>query len=93
MTTMWWIVAGGFLLNIAIGLGFVTRRKGGAESLLAALLFGTAGVALTLVLSEAVNQERAVDLALVFALLAAVLGVTFVQRAWSDPERKEDYDQ
>ena len=53
MTTLWWIMASGFLLNIAIGLGFVTSRKGSAESLLAALLLGTAGVAVALVLGEA----------------------------------------
>ena len=36
------------LLNVAMGLGFVTRRKGGRESLLAMLLFGTTGVALAM---------------------------------------------
>jgi multicomponent Na+:H+ antiporter subunit F len=90
MTTLWWIMAIGFLLNIAIGLGFVTSRKGSTESLLAVLLFGTTGVALALVLGEAVNQERAVDIALVFALLAAVLGVTLVRRAWVAQSGKEE---
>jgi multicomponent Na+:H+ antiporter subunit F len=84
VTTVWWLVACGLLLNIAIGLGFLTSRRGSAESLLAALLLGTTGVAFALVLGEAVYERRAVDVALVFALLAAVLGVTFVRRVWFD---------
>lgn len=86
MTTVWWLAACGLLLNIAIGLGFLTSRRGSAESLLAALLLGTTGVAFTLVLGEAVDEQRAVDVALVFALLAAVLGVTFVRRVWFDAD-------
>jgi multicomponent Na+:H+ antiporter subunit F len=82
MTTVWWLMACGLLLNIAVGLGFLTSRRGSAESLLAALLLGTTGVALALVLGEALGQPRAVDVALVFALLAAVLGVAFVRRGW-----------
>jgi len=86
MTTVGWLVACGLLLNIAIGLGFLTSRRGGADSLLAALLLGTTGVALALVLGEAVGEQRAVDIALVFALLAAVLGVAFVRRGWFDSD-------
>lgn len=86
MTTVWWLFACVLLLNIAIGLGFLTRRRGSADSLLAALLLGTTGVAFTLVLGEAVGERRAVDVALVFALLAAVLGVAFVRRGWFDAD-------
>jgi multicomponent Na+:H+ antiporter subunit F len=84
MTTVWWLFACGLMLNIAVGLGFLTGRRGSAESLLAALLLGTTGVALALILGETVGQPRAVDVALVFALLAAVLGVAFVRRGWYD---------
>jgi multicomponent Na+:H+ antiporter subunit F len=84
MTTLWWLFACGLLINIAIGLGFVTGRRGSAESLLATLLLGTAGVAFALVLGKAVGEPRAADIALVFALLAAVLGVAFVRRGWLD---------
>jgi multicomponent Na+:H+ antiporter subunit F len=82
VTTVWWLAACALLVNIAIGLGFLTSRRGSAESLLAALLLGTTGVAFALVLGEAVGEQRAVDIALVFALLAAVLGVAFVRRGW-----------
>jgi multicomponent Na+:H+ antiporter subunit F len=84
MLTVWWLAACGLLVNIAIGLGFLTSREGSADSLLAALLLGTTGVAFALVLGAAVGEERAVDIALVFALLAAVLGVAFVRRGWFD---------
>jgi multicomponent Na+:H+ antiporter subunit F len=88
MTTVWWLFACGLLLNIAVGLGFVTSRRGSAESLLAVLLLGTTGVAFTLVLGEAVGEQRAVDVALVFALLAAVVGVAFVRRGWLDTDER-----
>ena len=35
-------------------------------------------------------MDRALDIALVFALLAAVLGVAFVLRGWPDDDPKED---
>lgn len=90
MSTVLWIAACGLLLNMVCGLVFVTRRKGGIESLLAALLLGTTGVALTLVLGAAVNIARAVDIALVFALLAAVLGITSTRRLRGARESRED---
>jgi len=84
MTVVWWLAACALLGNIAIGLGFLTSRGSSVESLLAALLLGTTGVAFALVLGEAVGEQRAVDIALVFALLAAVLGIAFVRRGWVD---------
>jgi multicomponent Na+:H+ antiporter subunit F len=86
VTALWWLAACGLVLNIAVGLGITTARRGAADSLLALLLFGTAGVALVLVLGAALGQERAVDIALVLALLAAVLGVAAVRLGWfGDP--------
>lgn len=78
------------LATIILGLGHVFRQPGRAESLLAALLFGSTGVALVLVLGAGLGLERALDVALVFAMLAAVLGVAFVLRGWPDDDPKED---
>ena len=39
---------------------------------------------------HAVGEQRAVDVALVFALLAAVLGVAFVRRGWFDADEGGD---
>ena len=78
------------LLTIVGGLGCVLRGPGRADSLLAALLFGTTGVGMILVLAKALALPRALDVALVFALLAAILGVAFVLRGWADDDPKED---
>lgn len=42
MTELWWSVALVLLLTIVAGVVHVTTRRGGADSMLAALLFGTA---------------------------------------------------
>lgn len=90
MTTLYWIAAVVLMLTVILGLSHVFRQPGRADSLLAALLFGTTGVALVLVLGKALGLNRAVDLALVLALLAAVLGVAFVLRGWPDEAASED---
>ena len=90
MSAFYIAVAVVLLLTIVLGLGHVFRQSGRAESLLAALLFGSTGVALVLVLGQGLGLDRALDIALVFALLAAVLGVAFVLRGWPDDDPKED---
>lgn len=92
MNTFYLGVALVLLATIVLGLGHVFRQPGRAESLLAALLFGSTGVALVLVLGEGLGLERALDVALVFAMLAAVLGVAFVLRGWPDDDPKEEED-
>jgi len=79
-----------FLLTIVLGLGNLFRQTGRADSVLAALLFGTTGVALVLVLGKGLDMARALDIALVFALLAAVLGAAFVLRGWPRDDAQED---
>lgn len=90
MTELWWAVALVLLLTIVAGVVHLTTRRGGADSLLAALLFGTTGVALVLVMGRALGQTRTVDIALVLALLAAVLGVSFVLRGWPEDDSDEN---
>lgn len=90
MSVFYLSVAVALLLTIVMSLGYVFRQPGRADSLLAALLFGSTGVALVLVLGEGLGLARALDLALVFALLAAVLGVAFVLRGWPKDDREED---
>jgi len=90
MTALYFGVALVLLATVILGLGHVFRQPGRAESLLAALLFGSTGVALVLVLGKGLGLAGALDIALVFALLAAVLGVAFVLRGWPEDESKED---
>jgi multicomponent Na+:H+ antiporter subunit F len=68
------------LLNVAAGLVRVARGPTAPDRMLAAQLFGTTGVAILLVLAQALQQPALRDVALVFALLAAVLAVAFVKR-------------
>lgn len=68
--------------TIVIGLIRVERGPSPADRMLAAQLFGTAGVAMLLLLSEGLDVPALRDVGLVFALLAAMTAVAFVKRAW-----------
>jgi multicomponent Na+:H+ antiporter subunit F len=70
------------LLNVAAGLIRVVRGPTQADRMLAAQLFGTTGVAIVLLLSQATGEPALRDVALIFALLAVVISVAFVKRGW-----------
>jgi multicomponent Na+:H+ antiporter subunit F len=55
--------------------------------MLAAQLFGTTGVALLLVLAEAMDQATLRDVALVLALLSVIAMVAFVRRVKAQEPR------
>ena len=73
------------LANLVAALLRVMRGPTAADRVLAALLFGTTGVAVLLLLAHAGGDLALVDAALVFALLAAISGAAFAQRAWRRP--------
>ncbi|MEJ2362622.1 MAG: monovalent cation/H+ antiporter complex subunit F [Gammaproteobacteria bacterium] len=75
------------LLNLGAGMWRVLRGPTPADRMLAAQLFGTTAVAILLLLAEVMGQPALRDVALVFALLAAVTAVAFVRRAWPDREQ------
>jgi len=58
--------------------------------MLAAQLFGTTAVAVLLLLAQATENPALRDVALVFALLAAVTAVAFVRRVWLTREEVHD---
>jgi len=70
------------LLTLVAGLWRVLRGPTAADRMLAAQLFGTTAVACALLLAQAFDRPPLRDVALVFALLAAVTAVAFVRRAW-----------
>lgn len=72
------------LLNVIAGLVRIARGPTTADRMLAAQLFGTTGVATLLLLDAALDARALRDVALVFALLAAVLSVAFVKRGGVD---------
>jgi multicomponent Na+:H+ antiporter subunit F len=83
------ILAFFLLFNLIGGLIRVLRGPTPADSMLAAQLFGTTGVAILTILAKAMKMPALLDVALLFALLAAVVVVAFVMRFWaSASERK-----
>jgi len=76
------------LLNLGAGMWRVLRGPTAADRMLAAQLFGTTAVAILLLLAEASGSAALRDVALVFALLAAVTAVAFVRRAWTNREEE-----
>jgi multicomponent Na+:H+ antiporter subunit F len=70
------------LVSVLVGLVRVFKGPTGADRMLAAQLFGTGGVALLLILAHAMQMPALVDVALVYALLAATANVVFVRRQW-----------
>lgn len=67
------------LLTLGAGLVRVVRGPSRADSMLAAQLFGTTGVAILLLLAEALAAPALRDAALVLALLAILATVAFVR--------------
>ena len=76
------------VLLLTLGAGFWRALRGptAADRMLAVQLFGTTAVAITLLLAEAFGTAALRDVALVFALLAAVTAVAFVRRGWPGEE-------
>lgn len=85
MTTVAMAVALFLLLNLAAGLWRVVRGPTAADSMLAAQLFGTTGVGVLLLLAAAADLPPLRDVALVFALLAALAAIAFVKRGGGRP--------
>ncbi|MBL4574520.1 MAG: hypothetical protein JKY51_00275 [Opitutaceae bacterium] len=90
MQTLYFTLALFLLLNLVAGMWRVLRGPTAADRMLAAQLFGTTSVAVLLLLAQATDKAALRDVALVFALLAAVTAIAFVRRAWSDRETKRD---
>jgi multicomponent Na+:H+ antiporter subunit F len=83
------------LVNLAASLWRVLRGPGDANRLLAALLFGSTGVGVLVLLAfvDAARATPLLDVALTLALLAAITAIAFAQRAWqrdTSPEGGDD---
>ena len=83
MDVLYSVTALFLLLTLAAGLWRVLRGPTPADRMLAAQLFGTTAVTSLLLLAQAFDRPHLRDVALVFALLAAVAAVAFVMRAWT----------
>lgn len=82
MTTFYLALVLFLLLNLAVGFYRVQRGPTRSDRMVAAMLFGTTGVAILLLLAEVTEQPALVDVALVFSLLAAINTIAFVREGW-----------
>lgn len=78
------------VMALLAGLWRVWRGPTAVDRMLAAQLFGTTAVAILLLLAQALGMPALRDVALVFALLAAVTTIAFVQRTWLRRREKTD---
>ncbi len=83
MTSLYLGLALILLLSIILGLLRIMWGPTAADRMMVAQLFGTCGVAILLLLSRALEQLIIEDVALGFAVLAALSTVAFVRRAWN----------
>lgn len=81
------LVGSAFALLLTLSAGFVRVLVGPTPSdrMMAAQLIGTTGIATLLVLGQLIQVPALVDVALIFALLAAVAVSAFTRRQGSDP--------
>lgn len=79
MTAFLFALAAYLLLTVLLGLVRVVHGPQPADRMVAAQLFGTTGLAVVLLLGAALDEPAAVDIAIVFALLAALATVVFVR--------------
>ncbi len=79
MSNLYFGVAFFLLLTVIAGMIRVIIGPTRSDRILAAQLFGTTGVAMMLLLAEALNQPAVRDISLVFALLAVIATLVFVQ--------------
>lgn len=90
MNNLIWGVALFLLINLVIALTALARGPTSADRMLIALLFGTVGTAILVLLAMAGGGTPLLDAALVLALLAAIGGIAFTKRAWKIKD--DDHD-
>lgn len=90
MTILALSVAFFLLVNLVVALIAAARGPTPADRMLMAMLFGTTGTAVLVLLAAAGGGTALVDVALVLALLAAIGGIAFAKRAWHTQEHDDD---
>ena len=87
MTEVYYCLAMLVLTAMAAGLALIQSSATPAEGVLAVQLSGTAGAAILLILAAATGVKSLLDVAVVYALLAAGLMIVFVKvRSGQDPK-------
>jgi multicomponent Na+:H+ antiporter subunit F len=78
------------LANLVVALIAAARGPTPADRMLMALLIGTTGTGILVLLAQAMHLPALVDVALMLALLAAIGGIAFAKRAWQGEEGGHD---
>lgn len=68
--------------NIGVALYSLARDKSEGSRMLFILLMGTSGLCVILIFYAFYGHRAYLDIALLFALLAAIAGIVFSRRAW-----------
>lgn len=92
MNTLLLAVALFLLANLVVALVAAARGPTPADRMLVALLIGTTGTGILVLLAQAMPLGALVDVALVLALLAAIGGIAFAKRAWQHAEKEKEED-
>ena len=82
LSTFYLGASAGLLVAVSLGLLRVVRGPTRADRLLVVQLLGTTSVAILLLLSRGLDVPVLRDVALVFALFAAVVAIAFVEHGW-----------
>ncbi len=90
MNTLLMSIALFLLANLVVALIAAVRGPTPADRMLMALLIGTTGTGILVLLAQAMHLPALVDVALVLALLAAIGGIAFAKRAWQGEEGGHD---
>ena len=90
MNTLVLAVALFLLAGLVVALIAAARGPTPADRMLMALLIGTTGTGILVLLAYAMHLPALVDAALVLALLAAIGGIAFAKRAWQGAEGEHD---
>ncbi|MBL1261880.1 MAG: pH regulation protein F [Thiotrichaceae bacterium] len=90
MATFYMVISVVLLLTLSVGLWRVLRGPSAADRMMASQLFGTTAVVILLLLAPVFEQPALRDVALVFALLAAVTVVAFVRCSGAGGERQDE---
>lgn len=77
------VIAALLLVNAGVALWRLRRGPTSADRMLAAELISVSAIAVLLLFSAGFEQPALVDVALLFALLAAVATANFVTRTWT----------
>lgn len=87
---VFWPLAIFLLANLLVTLFIAARGPTAADPMLAALLFGSTGIGILVLLAFATGLHSLIDIALLLALLAAVSGLAFARRAWRSSGSQDD---